>query len=347
VTHHLRLVPKHCQCRGYLAQWALCLPSESPAAAPARVSRLDQCHSRLAQSYTRQPAQVASCSGKCASPCAPLQIRQGRAAGNSERWQLLLLQYEEEIETDAVEDAADDEADDENVSEVPQFRQAPVHDAPLSSESPLLATKPKKFGKKIELPLSLLTSRSGKPTSGDIKNNQEITGEYKKFSKFFKLNDSGILVYQKHGQPERVVVPKNYIDEIIHDFHSIPICGHFGTAKTIKKLRKKYFWLKFNSSIIKFIRKCDVCQKFKSILKRNRAHLNPIFAHYPFQLIHIDVVGPLTRTIDGNRYIIVVIDHFSKFIEAIAVKDFTSLTTAKFIVNQIISRYGTPRFNLY
>jgi hypothetical protein len=38
----------------------------------------------------------------------------------------------------------------------------------------------------------------------------------------------------------------------------------------------------------------------------------------------------------------VIIDHFSKFVEAIAVKDFTALTTAKFIINQIICRYGTP-----
>ncbi len=32
----------------------------------------------------------------------------------------------------------------------------------------------KKFGKKIEIPLELLSSRSGKPTSGDIRTNQEI-----------------------------------------------------------------------------------------------------------------------------------------------------------------------------
>lgn len=35
-------------------------------------------------------------------------------------------------------------------------------------------SRPKRFGRKIELPLSLLTGRSSKPTSGDIKNNQEI-----------------------------------------------------------------------------------------------------------------------------------------------------------------------------
>jgi hypothetical protein len=94
--------------------------------------------------------------------------------------------------------------------------------------------------------------------------------------------------------------------------------------------------------IIKFIKQCDVCQRMKKLQRKFRASLKPIHSSYPFALIHIDVIGPLTCTQDGNRYLIVIIDHFSKFVEAIAVKDFTALTTAKFIINQIICRYGTP-----
>jgi S-DNA-T family DNA segregation ATPase FtsK/SpoIIIE len=94
--------------------------------------------------------------------------RQQRAVAGEE-------EYEEEVDQEPNEEEIDDTVDvDEGTAETPQFRQAPIHDVPPAMESAMLATKPKKFGKKIELPLTLLTSRSGKPTSGDIKNNQEI-----------------------------------------------------------------------------------------------------------------------------------------------------------------------------
>jgi hypothetical protein len=67
-----------------------------------------------------------------------------------------------------------------------------------------------------------------------------------------------------------------------------------------------------------------------------------ISALYHFDLIHVDVFGPLTRSESGNRYIIIVVDHYSKFVIAIAVPDFTALTTARFIVNQTICKYGMP-----
>ena len=72
------------------------------------------------------------------------------------------------------------EEDDEDVEEedVPTFAKGEVGLPTDSVESEAREDKPaiaqmKRFGKKIELPLELLTARSGKPTSGDIKANQE------------------------------------------------------------------------------------------------------------------------------------------------------------------------------
>jgi hypothetical protein len=56
-------------------------------------------------------------------------------------------------------------------------------------------------------------------------------------------------------------------------------------------------------------------------LSKIRASLKSIHSSYPFELFHTDVIPPLTGTQDGNRNLIVIIDHFSKFVEAIAVKE--------------------------
>jgi hypothetical protein len=57
-------------------------------------------------------------------------------------------------------------------------------------------------------------------------------------------------------------------------------------------------------------------------------------------MIGIDVAGPLTRTKDGNLYIIAATCYFSKYAITKATKDFTAYTTAKFIFEDIICKYG-------
>ena len=55
-----------------------------------------------------------------------------------------------------------------------------------------------------------------------------------------------------------------------------------------------------------------------------------------------DVLGPLPETPRGNKYILVVTDYFTKWVEIFAVPNQTAPTCAEKIVNEVISRFGTP-----
>ena len=70
-------------------------------------------------------------------------------------------------------------------------------------------------------------------------------------------------------------------------------------------------------------------------------------AHSPrkcFEMVSLDILGPYKAAKDsGNRYIILAEDVFSKWVEAIAVPRVDGLALAKFLEEQIVSRYGTPR----
>jgi hypothetical protein len=56
----------------------------------------------------------------------------------------------------------------------------------------------------------------------------------------------------------------------------------------------------------------------------------------------LDILGPLPVTPRGNRYILVVTDAFSKWVEAFPLEDQTAETCAKCLVKEMISRYGCP-----
>src|ERR1044072_2606178 len=62
-----------------------------------------------------------------------------------------------------------------------------------------------------------------------------------------------------------------------------------------------------------------------------------------FQRWGIDiVVGPLPMTEDGNHYIIVAIDYFSRWPEARPLRHANATSVAMFIYEEIICRYGSP-----
>ena len=53
-------------------------------------------------------------------------------------------------------------------------------------------------------------------------------------------------------------------------------------------------------------------------------------------------MGPLPKTGRGNKYIIVVIDYFTKWPEAFVLPDQTATTVARVLINDIFARYGMP-----
>ena len=63
----------------------------------------------------------------------------------------------------------------------------------------------------------------------------------------------------------------------------------------------------------------------------------------PFERIGIDILGPLPETFHGNKYIVVIGDYFSKWIEAFATPDQEAETVANVLVDSFISHYGVPK----
>jgi sulfur carrier protein ThiS len=55
------------------------------------------------------------------------------------------------------------------------------------------------------------------------------------------------------------------------------------------------------------------------------------------------VVGPFKRTINGNMYVVLAVDYFTKFSVAKAIPDFTAETTAKFLFEEVVCKLGAPR----
>jgi transposase-like protein len=62
--------------------------------------------------------------------------------------------------------------------------------------------------------------------------------------------------------------------------------------------------------------------------------------------VALDIARPLPETKNGNMYVLVAIDHYSKCCEARPVKAHDVATAARLMKEEIICKFGVPRFIL-
>ena len=137
-----------------------------------------------------------------------------------------------------------------------------------------------------------------------------------------------------------IVVPSQLKITLLELSHDSKLAGHKAFTTTLQAVRKNFYWNYLPRETEDFCKSCQKCQFFNFPNKINKAFLQPILASRPWEIVGCDIMGPFRRSSQGNSYIIAAIDHFTKYSEAAPIPTFDALTTAKFIFNRLICRYG-------
>lgn len=142
----------------------------------------------------------------------------------------------------------------------------------------------------------------------------------------------------------RAVVTESLRNTILFHYHNHSLgSAHLGIHKMESKITLKYFWSHMHTDIINY---CQACHKCKTN-KHDRVHYHhdlkslPV-PHRPFELVGVDIKGQLTSTLSGNKYIIIFIDHFSRFVIAVPLSDVTSNTILTALVDHLVCQHGAP-----
>ncbi len=109
----------------------------------------------------------------------------------------------------------------------------------------------------------------------------------------------------------------------------------------IERVRRDYYWTKQQNHVQHFVKNCRICNMVQNPRTRPKGELMPIFTCRALQLITSDVLGPLKTSIKGNKYVLVIIDHFSKFIQLYALPNQEATTIIKCLHN-FVMKFGIP-----
>ena len=97
------------------------------------------------------------------------------------------------------------------------------------------------------------------------------------------------------------------------------------------------------SDAYEYCKSCLECAKVKAPQRKIKEPLKPIQPMSKFEWIITDVMGPLPTKAHSNRYILIFMDHFTKWVEAIAMSAVTAKKVAKHLVERIICNHGVPQ----
>jgi len=133
------------------------------------------------------------------------------------------------------------------------------------------------------------------------------------------------------------------IGDVLQTCHDDISGAHLGVNKTWHKVSNKFYWPTMERDIEEWIESCPICAA-----RKNPQSLHvPLGAithpEKPFDTIGIDFLGPLTETDEGNKYVLVITDYATRWVEAFPTKDTKASTVAKIIINEIIARHSAPK----
>lgn len=152
------------------------------------------------------------------------------------------------------------------------------------------------------------------------------------------LNSPKQLYCQVNNGQARPFVPKNSRKTVFEAIHGL---SHPGSRATKRMIGERFVWPFMKRDITAWTKQCLRCQTSKV----NRHNKTPT-AKYKltesrFEHINVDIVGPLPVS-HGYRYIVTMIDRFTRWPEVIPVPDITAATVAQAIIDGWIARFGTP-----
>ncbi|KAG8479126.1 hypothetical protein CXB51_028998 [Gossypium anomalum] len=137
-----------------------------------------------------------------------------------------------------------------------------------------------------------------------------------------------------------VVEAKKILEEV-HD----GVCGTHANGFTMARqiMRFGYYWSTMQGDCINYAKKCHKCQIYGDKIHVPPSPLYVMTSPWPFSMWGMDVIGPISpKASNGHRFIFMVIDYFTKWVEAASYANVTKSAVSKFLKKKIVCRYGMP-----
>ena len=192
-------------------------------------------------------------------------------------------------------------------------------------------------------PVKDLVRQNRRPAIKDLKryapDSKMLLREWSKLS----IDSDGLLrrviTQPKEGIIRQLVLPLKYQSLVMKELHDE--MGHLGHERVLALARDRFYWPRMAAIIQRYVTQECTCMINKKPVLGYRAPMKSIATSGPLELVSMDFLH-LERAKGGYEYILVIMDHFTRFAQAYATTNKSSKTAAEKLYNDFILRVGLP-----
>ena len=152
------------------------------------------------------------------------------------------------------------------------------------------------------------------------------------------------LLFRKssdNASSPRLVVPDSLVTPLIEFYHAGPSAIHTRTESLLRNLKQHFVWKNMESSIKDVVQNCSICHLVNpSNTKVTLGRLPQ--PKKPQDIVHIDLVGPFPRSACNNRYVLTIVDAFSKFVVFLPIPSKDAHVVAQAFSAHYVGIFGSP-----
>ena len=158
-----------------------------------------------------------------------------------------------------------------------------------------------------------------------------------------KIDSVGRL-WRRRSPPavgSQLVVPVRKRQDFIKEFHDSLFAGHLGITRTVYRLLDRVYWPGLRGDVQTYIKSCTICIARKSPCPR-KVPMGHVNVGHCWERVAMDLLDMSVTTARGNKYVLVMVDCFTRWTEAFPLPDKTAQSVADAFFNQIVCRFGMP-----
>jgi transposase InsO family protein len=139
-----------------------------------------------------------------------------------------------------------------------------------------------------------------------------------------------------------IVAPVSMRNDLCTQAHSGFGGGHLGVKRTLAQLERRAYWVGRSSDVTKVCRACVPCCSYHRGKLPHQGLLKPTVVGDIFDRVCIDITGPHVTSRNGFSYILTIVDSFTKYAEAIPLRNIETITIAEALISCWITHHGVP-----
>lgn len=205
--------------------------------------------------------------------------------------------------------------------------------------------------------MTLFTSQASRVGLSEIRQHQKIDKELLNISEFLmsgaipKNTKSKQARFAEHAsnftirdgilyRGDCIVLPKTLRSPMLDELHSQ---AHFGADKLLPGIRTRFWWTGLAKDVRAFCTACVQCARATPYNSERLGKLQPIKSAGPWLTVAMDLAGPYPEGEEDERYVMVIMDHFTKYVLLIGLRSKQASVVARKVHKHLICIFGCPQ----